>query len=176
MKCINKIRLIGRVVNTPEVMVLDNVRFISFKIAVNVKHYCENTGKEIIETDFHDVKCYGKIAQFTHKVIKRGETIMINGSVRKTVKLDSDGYPYDITSVVAENIKVLGSSKKIDERVIYWNHDHNYYVCNTEREAQQFEKDVINGNRDPWAFKIEMYKEKRDDINDVLKDPYHLGF
>lgn len=176
MKCVNKIKLIGRVVNTPEIMVLNDTRFINFKISVTTKSYCKSTGKEILENDFHDVKCYGKIASFTHKVVKRGDKILITGAIRKTTELDSDGNPCDITSVIANNVKVLGLAKKKDERVIYWNHDHNYYVCHNEREAAQFEQDVKNGDREPWSFKIEMYKEKRDDINEVLRDPYQLGF
>lgn len=176
MKHVNKIRLIGRVVNTPEIKVLDNIRFISFKIAVVTKNFCKKTGVETVENDFIDVKCYGKIATFTHSVVKRGDSILLNGSIRKTIDIDADGYPCDTTWVVANNIKTLGALKKRDERVIYWNHDHNYYICHNEKEARQFEQDVKDGNREPWSFKIEMYKEKRDDINQVLKDPYHLGF
>ncbi len=176
MKCINKIRLMGRVSTTPEVMVLDNVRFINFKIAVSTKSYDAKTGKETVDNEFFQVKCYGKIATFAHKIVKRGDSILLNGSIRKTIEKDSDGNAYDITHVVANNIKVLGANKKKDERVIYWNQDHNYYVCHNEREAQQFEQDVKDGNRDPWSFKIEMYKENRDDINEVLRDPYQLGF
>lgn len=176
MQHINKVRLMGRISNTPEIKELDNTRFITFTIATTSKYYCSVEKKQKSITDFHNIKCYGQVAAFVNKAVQRGDKIFIQGAIRKIIKQDADGNLCDETSVVASSIDLLGNTKKRDERVIYWDNDHKYYVCYSEAESLQFEEDVHAGMRQGWKFKVEMYKEKRDDINEVLRDPFQLGF
>lgn len=165
----------GRVANDPEVKVLDGIRFISIQVSTNSFYYSERTGREVRATEWHNIVCYANVAAHVNDSIKRGDTVLIDGSMRKNKYKDDNGNTHYMMQIIADKVQKAGKLAKIDERVIYFD-STGYYVCANQKEANNYEFDVLLKNRNPYDFKILMSKEKSRLIEEVIKDPFQLGF
>lgn len=175
MKSLNKIRLMGRLASNPEIKILNNVKFITFSLTTTGHYYCTHTGERVEYTDFHKIVCYAGIANFVHKAIKRGNKVLINGTMRTIIEIDSDGNTHYVKKVIADSVQAVGNNLVTDQRVIFYD-ENGFYVCKNEAEASRYEQEVEDGLREPFKFKIIMEKEKRRTLEEVLKDPLELGF
>ena len=174
MKTINKVRLMGRIASTPEIKLINNTKFIKLEVTTTGFYFCKRTGDRIEYTDWHEVICYAGVARFVNTFVKRGNKVMINGSIRKKREVDSNGITHYTTQVIAKDLQTVGT-EKIDERIIFYD-KNGFYVCANIKEADQYELDIKNGRRIPWEMRVDMDKETRRTFEEVLKDPLELGF
>jgi single-strand DNA-binding protein len=76
---LNKIILIGRIGKDPDVRKLDDGTFASFSLATTGS-YKNKAGERIENTTWHNIKCFGKQAEFVEKYVTKGLMIVIEGS------------------------------------------------------------------------------------------------
>ena len=174
MKNINKVRLMGRIASTPEIMLINNTKFIKLEVTTTGFYFCKRTGSRVEYTDWHEVICYSGIARFVNTFVKRGSKVLIDGTIRKNIVTDSNGVTHYTTQVIAKNLQTVGSNK-IDERIIFYDRN-GFHVCANLADAEQYELDIKNGKRSPWEMRVDMDKEKHRTFEEVSKDPLELGF
>lgn len=75
---LNKIILIGRIGKDPEVRKLESGTFASFSLATT-ESYKNKSGERIENTTWHNIKCFGKQAEFVEKYVTKGLMMVIEG-------------------------------------------------------------------------------------------------
>ena len=106
---INKAILVGNVGQKPEIRVLDGgSKVASFSIATTDRAYKTAAGVEVPErTEWHNVVAWKGLADIAEKYIDKGSQLYIEGKL-STRKWDKDGVTHYSTSIIAENIQLLG--------------------------------------------------------------------
>lgn len=105
---LNKAILMGRLTRDPELRYTqNNTPVTSFSIAVE-RSYGEK-GKR--ETDFIDIVCWRKTAEFVQRWFGKGRMICVCGSIQNRKWQDKNGNNRVSTEVVAESVDFCGEKK-----------------------------------------------------------------
>jgi single-strand DNA-binding protein len=107
---LNKVILIGRLGGKPEMRRLPQQdRWVaSFTLATNERLFNPTTRESSDRTEWHKIKVFGKLAEFTEKYLSQGRQILIEGKLRTRSWQDKDGNKRTTTEVEAVNIILLG--------------------------------------------------------------------
>ena len=105
----NKVQLIGRLGQTPEVKKLDSGKTVAnFSLATSDKY--KNAKGELIEnTEWHNLVAWGKTAEIIEKYVKKGNEIAIEGKLTNRSWEDKDGNKRYATEVLVNEILLMGS-------------------------------------------------------------------
>lgn len=113
---VNKVILIGNVGNKPEVKYLDNgVAVCTLPIATN-ETYTNKNGEKVVQTEWHNVVLWRKLAEIVEKYVDKGDLLYIEGKIRTRSWEDKDGNKRYTTEVYANNMNMLGSRKSSEEK------------------------------------------------------------
>ena len=109
---LNNVILMGRLTADPELKSTEDGKdFTKFKIAVN--RYTKN--KEHPEADFVPIAAFGKTATTICSYFKKGEPIIIEGSLRIKNYEDNEGNKRTFTEVIANRIEFVPKAKPKEE-------------------------------------------------------------
>ncbi|MEW8955815.1 single-stranded DNA-binding protein [Clostridium sp.] len=100
----NKILLVGRLVNNPELKVISDEKVMARFILAVERNYREANGER--KADFIPVTVWGKRAHVVKEYISKGNLLTISGRLRTSTYEDDEGnrkYKYE---VVAEDFKL----------------------------------------------------------------------
>ena len=104
----NKVQLIGNLGNAPEVRTLDGGKKMArFSVATN-ESYRNAKGEKIIETQWHSLVAWGKVAEIVEKYLVKGKEVMIEGKLINRSYNDKEGNKKYITEVQVNEILMLG--------------------------------------------------------------------
>lgn len=99
MAAFNKVILIGYLTDTPELkQTQTGISVASFTIGVNRRYSAE--GKQ--ETDFINIVCWRKTAEFVCRYFGKGSAILVCGRLQTRTYTDRDGNKRHATEVVAD--------------------------------------------------------------------------
>ena len=102
----NKVILIGRLVNTPELNKTANDKSVArATLAVN-RRYKEQNGER--EADFVNVIVWGKLAETLASYATKGSLISLDGELR-TRRYEKDGVTHYVTEVLCNGFQLLES-------------------------------------------------------------------
>lgn len=102
----NKVILIGRLVNTPELNKTANDKSVArATLAVN-RHYKGQNGER--EADFVNVVVWGKLAETLASYASKGSLISLDGELR-TRRYEKDGVTHYVTEVLCNGFQLLES-------------------------------------------------------------------
>lgn len=100
----NRVQLIGKVGNDPEVKTLgEGKKLVKLSIATNEIYY-NDKGEKVTDTQWHLVTAWGKIAEIIEKFVEKGKEIALEGKLIHRVWEDKDGNKRYSTEVVANEI------------------------------------------------------------------------
>jgi len=103
----NKVNLIGNLVKDPELKYTNsNIAVARYTIAINTRY------GEKQETDYINVKTWGKSAEFINKYFKKGQPIAISGRLKNNNYEDNKGIKHYGIEVITEEIEFVGSKKE----------------------------------------------------------------
>lgn len=109
---LNQIILVGRLVDTPEVITTDSGKNMTY-ITLAIPRSFKNADGEY-EVDFIDCVLWSVVAENTSEYCKKGDVIGVKGRLQTRMLEDEEGNNYKKMEVVAEKVTFL-SSKKEDE-------------------------------------------------------------
>ena len=103
----NRVQLIGNLGMDPEVKQLDGGKTISkFSIATS-DSYKNAAGELVTDTQWHNLVAWGKTAELTEKLLKKGAHVAIDGKLTNRNYQDKDGINrYFCEVIVNEFIKL----------------------------------------------------------------------
>jgi len=107
---LNKVILIGRLGQRPEIRVLpQGDRSIArFTMATNERSFNPQTNQATIKTEWHNLIAWGKLADFCERFLEQGKQILVEGKLRTRSWQDRDGNKRKTTEIEAFNIVLLG--------------------------------------------------------------------
>lgn len=105
----NRVQLIGRVGNDPEVKTFDGgKKVVNINIATN-DFYKNEKGERVEQTEWHRVVAWGKTAEIIEQYVTKGKEIAVDGKLTHRSYDDKDGTKRFITEVVVSDVQLLGS-------------------------------------------------------------------
>ncbi|OGZ68736.1 MAG: hypothetical protein A3D44_01935 [Candidatus Staskawiczbacteria bacterium RIFCSPHIGHO2_02_FULL_42_22] len=102
----NKAFILGNVTRDPEVRALPSgTQVCSFGIATN-RFYTDSTGQKKQEAEFHNIVCFGKIADIASKYVTKGSLIFIEGRIKTSSWQGTDGIKKFRTEIITETLQL----------------------------------------------------------------------
>ena len=102
----NKVILIGNLGSDPE----KKEKCTKFSLATSDK-WKDKEGEQQEKTEWHQIVCFGKLADTTAEYLKKGRKVAVEGKISYS-KYEKDGQTRYSTSIVANNVLFLTSEKQ----------------------------------------------------------------
>ncbi|MFM2362843.1 MAG: hypothetical protein RLZZ316_1745 [Bacteroidota bacterium] len=107
----NKVQLIGNLGNTPEVKTIESGKKMArFSIATN-EVYKNAKGEKVVETQWHNLIAWGKVAEIVEKFLEKGREVAIEGKLVNRSYTDKEGIKRYITEILVNELLLLGDKK-----------------------------------------------------------------
>lgn len=110
---VNKVILIGRVGNEPEVKTLDNgTQVANFSLATSEKY--KKDGKKVENTEWHKITIFGNLVSVVEMFVEKGKLLYLEGK-NQTRSYEKDGQTFYTTSVICNQMTMLGGNNQEDK-------------------------------------------------------------
>lgn len=108
MSSLNKVILIGRVGNDPEIKYTGNGEAIAnLSLATSERWKDKNTGEQKELTEWHRVEAFGRLAEIIGQYVQKGALLYVEGQLRTRKWQDQNGQDRYTTSVRINEMKML---------------------------------------------------------------------
>lgn len=105
--------VMGRLVVTPELRhTPDGIPISTFSIAVDRDYKKEGKDRD---TDFFDIVCWRGTAEYACKWFKKGQLIVVKGSIQTHSYTDTNKEKRKVTEIVADDVYAAGYLKKSEQ-------------------------------------------------------------
>ena len=105
----NRVQLIGNLGNAPEVKTLESGKKMArFSVATN-EIYRNNKGEKVIETQWHNLIAWGKVAEIVEKYLDKGKEVAIEGKLINRSYDDKQGNKKYVTEIQVNELLLLGA-------------------------------------------------------------------
>ena len=104
---VNKVILIGRLGKDPEVRKINATTTVcNFPLATN-ESYKNQEGSYTEQTEWHNIVMWRGVAERAERILKKGNTIFVEGKLRTRSWEDKEGHKRYTTEIVVENFQLL---------------------------------------------------------------------
>ena len=108
----NRVQLIGNLGNTPEIMNFDGGKKLAkYSLATNEFHKTSD-GSSNVETVWHNIISWGKLAEISEKYLEKGSEVLIEGKLTYNTFEDKNGIKRRQTEIVVIDLQMLGKPTK----------------------------------------------------------------
>jgi single-strand DNA-binding protein len=109
MASVNKAIILGNLGADPELRYTPTGQAVtSFSLATTEK-YKDKSGAAQSRTEWHNVVCWGRLAEIAKDYLKKGSPVYIEGRIQYRSYDDKDGIKRYRTEIVATGLQLLGS-------------------------------------------------------------------
>ena len=103
---LNKAFVLGNVTRDPEVRALPSgQQVVSFSIATN-RFYTSGSGEKKQEAEFHNIVCFGKLADISARYLNKGSLVLIEGRIKTRNWTNQQGAKQYKTEIIAETMQL----------------------------------------------------------------------
>jgi single-strand DNA-binding protein len=107
MYALNKVQIIGNITRDPEVRQIPSGQMVcTIGVATN-RVWNNPQGEKQEQTEFHNVVCWGKLAEIAGQYLKKGSKVYFEGRLQTRSWDDDNGKKNYRTEIVAENMIML---------------------------------------------------------------------
>lgn len=111
MRCMNKVLLVGRVGQEPELRQgRSGLPWASMRVATNRSR--KQDGAWVEETDWHDIRVFGGSAEACHRRIRRGSLVSVEGTLTYDAWTDDKGVRRRTPRVLADRVGFLSDLRE----------------------------------------------------------------
>lgn len=104
----NKVILLGNLGKDPDVREFENGKLVNFTLATTDRAYTNKSGVQVPEsTQWHNVVCFGKTADFVAGYIRKGSKVFVEGKIRYRSYQDQSGATKWVTEIIADRLDNL---------------------------------------------------------------------
>lgn len=109
MSSLNKHSIMGYVVRDPEIKETANgKKFAKFSVVTNRTYKTQDGEKKEIPT-FHNVACFGSLAELVEKYVTKGKLLYVEGPNEKST-YEVDGVKKEYSQLMAEKVVFCGNN------------------------------------------------------------------
>lgn len=109
----NKVQLIGNLGNAPEIKNTEKGKKLAkFSIATNETYY-NAKGEKVVETQWHNLIAWGKVADVAEKYLKKGSEVAIEGKLVNNNYTDKDGNKKYSTEILVNELLLMGTKTSV---------------------------------------------------------------
>ncbi len=109
---INKVILIGNLGKDPDIIRLESgVKKASFSLATT-EVYKNKEGVKTEHTEWHNIVLWRGLAEVAENYLKKGNTVYIEGRIRKREYEDKEGQKRYITDILGDVMTMLGGPRR----------------------------------------------------------------
>ncbi len=155
---LNKAFILGNVTREPEVKSLPSGQQVtSFGIATN-RFYTSSQGEKKQEAEFHNVVCFGKLADISARYLNKGSLVLIEGRIKTRNWVNQAGAKQYRTEIIAETLQLgprsTGGSPSTTDNSNYSKQSNRNHNSDQEQDLpiQTGEIPVIEENYTPPAL------------------------
>lgn len=112
MSSVNKVIIIGRLGQDPEVRQFDNGMLATASIATSERWTDKQTGERKEHTEWHRVVFNGRLAEIAGQYLRKGSQVYIEGSIHTRKWQDNQGIERYSTEIRANQMQMLDSSNQ----------------------------------------------------------------
>lgn len=112
---LNKAQVIGNLGSDPKVTIINNgqTKVASFSVATTERGYTTQSGVQVQEkTEWHNIVCFGKLADVVDKYLKKGSKVFIEGKMRTRSYEDRNGVKRSVMEINAEVMEMLDGKQQ----------------------------------------------------------------
>lgn len=107
---LNKAFILGNVTRDPEVRALPSGQSVTnFGVATN-RFYTDSAGQKKQEAEFHNIVCFGKLADISSRYLNKGSLVLIEGRIKTGSWQNSAGVKQYRTEIIAEGLQLAPRS------------------------------------------------------------------
>ena len=112
MAGVNKVILIGRLGNNPEMRYMPTGEAVAnLSIATSETWTDRNTGAKREKTEWNRVVAFRKLAEIIGQYCKKGDQIYIEGKLQTRKWTDKNGQDHYTTEIIADQMQMLGGKE-----------------------------------------------------------------
>jgi single-strand DNA-binding protein len=109
---INKVILIGNLGKDPDIIRMESgVKKASFSLATT-EYYKNKEGAKTEHTEWHNIVLWRGLAEVAENYLKKGNTIYLEGRIRRREYDDKEGQKKYIYEIMGDNMTMLGGPKR----------------------------------------------------------------
>lgn len=169
MSSVNKVILVGRLGQDPEIRQFDNGgQVANLSVATSERWTDKNTGQPQERTEWHRVVLFNRLAEIAGQYLQKGNLVYIEGSLTTEKYTDNNGIERTTTKVRANQMQMLSSPNQQNqgyERREYENlrlspstamqrvphhHQHGYANQAPQDYAQQLSQEQVGDDEIPF--------------------------
>ena len=110
MDGVNKVILIGRLGQDPEIKNVNGTKVANFSIATT-ESYKDKNGHKVENTEWHNIVIWGGLADVVESYVHKGDQLYLEGKLM-TRKWEKEGITYSRTEIVCNQMQMVGSKDK----------------------------------------------------------------
>ncbi len=107
----NQVTLIGNLGKDIDFRTVGDNRSLALLTIATNEYYKNNKGELIKETQWHNVKAWGKTAENMSNLLSKGDEVMVQGKLTYRTYEDNDGKKHYITEVIISDFLKLTRAK-----------------------------------------------------------------
>lgn len=118
---LNKAQVIGNLGADPKVSIINNgqTKVASFSVATTDRGYTTQLGVQVPDkTEWHNIVCFGKLADVVDKFLKKGSKVFIEGKMRTRSYEDKSGVKRSVMEINADTIEMLDSKQQSQQQQV----------------------------------------------------------
>jgi single-strand DNA-binding protein len=109
MKSLNKVQLLGNLGADPEYKEHEGTMVSKFSLATVEERLGKSAIEKQINTQWHKVVCFNKLAEIVNKYLKKGDRIYISGKLKTSKWQDKNNENRFTTEVIADELLMLSN-------------------------------------------------------------------
>lgn len=144
---LNKVLLVGNLGKDPEIQNFESgAKKAAFSLATS-ERYTNREGQRVELTEWHNIVCWGKLAEIAEKWLQKGKMVYVEGKI-KTRSWEEDGKKRYITEIEASNFQMLGAKPDTDGKDNNTIEDNYSKPANDNRQGTEKDKGGPAGVQD----------------------------
>lgn len=112
MSGVNKVILVGRLGNDPEVKSISQGQTVARLSIATSESWTNKDGQKQERTEWHRVTVWGKLAEICGKHLSKGRQVYVEGKLQTRSWEDQQGQKKYSTEIVASTVQFLGAANE----------------------------------------------------------------
>lgn len=107
MNSLNKAQIIGNLTRDPELKQTANGQSVCTVGVATNRYWTDSTGNKKDEAEYHNVVCWGKLAEICAEYLQKGLKVFFEGRLQTRSWEDEGGIKHYRTEIVAQDMIIL---------------------------------------------------------------------